>query len=53
MNPYAAALAKKLRARTHQNHHNPNAMDIDARCFIPLTDEEKQKLWDTGGCFRC
>jgi hypothetical protein len=44
MNPYAAALAKKLRARTHQNHRNSNAMDIDAGCFTPLTDEEKQKL---------
>ena len=28
-------------------------MDIDARRFTPLTDEEKQKLWDTGRCFRC
>jgi hypothetical protein len=52
-NPYAAALAKKLRARTHQNHRDPNAMDVDARRFTPLTDEEKQKLQDTGGCFRC
>jgi hypothetical protein len=41
MNPYAVALAKKLRARTHQNHRNPNAMDVDARRFTPLTDEEK------------
>jgi hypothetical protein len=39
--------------RTHQNHHDPNAMDVDARHFTPLTDEEKQKLWDTGRCFRC
>jgi len=28
---FAATLAKKLGARTHQNHRNPNAMDIDAR----------------------
>jgi hypothetical protein len=21
--------------------------------FTPLSNEEKQKLWDTGGCFRC
>jgi hypothetical protein len=28
-------------------------MDIDAGCFMPLTDEEKQKLQDTGRCFRC
>jgi hypothetical protein len=52
-NPYAAALAKKLGARTHQNHRDPNAMDVDAGRFIPLIDEEKQKLRDTGGCFRC
>jgi hypothetical protein len=53
VNPYAAVLAKKLEARTHQNHCDPNAMDVDARRFTPLTDEEKQKLRDTGGCFRC
>jgi hypothetical protein len=52
-NPYAAALAKKLGARTHQNHRDPNAIDVDAGRFTPLSDEEKQKLWDTGGCFRC
>jgi hypothetical protein len=28
-------------------------MDVDARRFTPLTDEEKQKLRDSGGCFRC
>jgi hypothetical protein len=44
INPYAAALAKKLGARTHQNYRNPNAIDVDTRRFTPLTDEEKQKL---------
>jgi hypothetical protein len=44
INPYAAVLAKKLRTRTHQNHHDLNAMDVDAGHFTPLTDEEKQKL---------
>jgi hypothetical protein len=43
-NPYAATLAKKLGARTHQNHYDPNAIDVDARHFTPLTDEGKQKL---------
>jgi len=52
-NPYAAALAKKLGARNHQNYRDPNAMDVDAECFTPLSNEEKQKLQDTGGCFRC
>ena len=52
-NLYAAALAKKLGARTHQNHCDPNAIDVDAGRFMPLTDEEKQKLQDTGRCFRC
>jgi len=33
-------------------------MDVDSgnfnhRGFTPLSDEEKQKLWDTSGCFRC
>jgi hypothetical protein len=46
-------LAKKLGARTHQNHCDPNAMDVDARHFMPLTNEEKQKLRDTSRCFRC
>jgi hypothetical protein len=53
VNPYTAVLAKKLRTWTHQNYHDPNAMDIDMGHFTPLTDEEKQKLWDTGRCFRC
>jgi hypothetical protein len=22
-------------------------------CFTPLTDEEKQKLYNTGSCFKC
>jgi len=43
-NPYATALAKKLGIRNHQSHYDPSAMDINARCFMPLTDEEKQKL---------
>jgi len=56
--PQALALAKCLGVRTHQNNRNPNAMDVDSRnfsCggFTPLSDEEKQKLQDTGGCFRC
>jgi hypothetical protein len=33
-------------------------MDIDSgnfnhRGFTPLSTKEKQKLWDTGRCFRC
>ena len=28
-------------------------MDVDARHFTPLINEEKQKLRDTSGCFRC
>jgi hypothetical protein len=28
-------------------------MDVNAGHFMPLTDEEKQKLQKTGGCFRC
>jgi hypothetical protein len=46
-------LAKKLGARMHQNHWDSNAIDVDAGHFTPLSDEEKQKLRDTGGCFRC
>jgi hypothetical protein len=54
----ALALAKQLRVKTHQNICDSNTMDVDARnfsCrgFTPLTDEEKQKLRDTGRCFRC
>jgi hypothetical protein len=52
-NLYAAALAKKLGARTHQNHRDPNAMDINTGRFTPLSNKEKQKLRDTSGCFRC
>ena len=33
-------------------------MNVDSRNFnhggfTPLSDKEKQKLWDTGRCFRC
>jgi hypothetical protein len=54
----ALALAKCLRVRSHQNNCDPNAMDIDLGNFnrggfTPLSNEEKQKLRDTGGCFRC
>jgi len=54
----ALVLAKHLRVKTHQNIRDPNTMDIDAGNFgrggfTPLTDKEKQKLWDTGRCFRC
>jgi hypothetical protein len=56
--PQALALAKCLGARSHQNNRDPNAMDVDSRnfnCrgFTPLSNEEKQKLQDTGRCFRC
>jgi len=56
--PQALALAKCLRVRSHQNNRNPNTMDINSgnfnhRGFTPLSNKEKQKLWDTGGCFRC
>jgi len=53
VSPYAAMLAKKLGTRPHQNHCNPNAIDVDAGHFTPLSDKEKQKLWDIGRCFRC
>jgi hypothetical protein len=56
--PQALALAKRLRVRSHQNNRDPNAMDIDSGNFnrggfTPLSNEEKQKLQDTGRCFRC
>ena len=56
--PQALALAKHLGVRSHQNNRDPNAMDVDARNlghggFTPLSNKEKQKLWDTGRCFRC
>jgi hypothetical protein len=56
--PQALALAKRLRVRSHGNNRDPNAMDIDSGSFshggfTPLSAEEKQKLRDTGGCFRC
>jgi hypothetical protein len=56
--PQALALAKRLRVRSHGNNRDPNAMDVDSgnfnrRGFTPLSAEEKQKLRDTGGCFRC
>jgi len=56
--PQALALAKHLGVRSHQNNHNPNAMDMDLGNFnrggfTPLSDKEKQKLRDTGRCFRC
>jgi len=56
--PQALALAKRLRVRSHSNNRDPNAMDVDSgnfnrRGITPLSNEEKQKLQDTGGCFRC
>jgi hypothetical protein len=56
--PQALALAKRLRVRSYQNNHDPNTMNVDLghfNCggFTPLSDKEKQKLRDTGGCFRC
>jgi hypothetical protein len=56
--PQALALAKCLGVRSHGNNHDPNAMDVDSGNFnrggfTPLSAEEKQKLRDTGGCFRC
>jgi hypothetical protein len=56
--PQALALAKRLRVRSHGNNRDPNAMDVDSGNFnrggfTPLSAEEKQKLRDTGGCFRC
>jgi hypothetical protein len=56
--PQALALAKHLGVRSHQNNRDPNAMNVDSgsfncRGFTPLSNEEKQKLRDTGGCFRC
>jgi hypothetical protein len=56
--PQALALAKCLEVRSHQNNRDPNTMDVDSgnfnhRGFTPLSDKEKQKLQDTGGCFRC
>jgi hypothetical protein len=58
LSPQALALAKHLGVRTQQNNRDPNAMDVDSgnfshRGFTPLSDEEKQKLCDSGGCFRC
>jgi len=56
--PQALALAKRLGVRSHPNNCDPNAMDIDLENFnregfTPLSNEEKQKLRDTGRCFRC
>jgi hypothetical protein len=56
--PQALALAKHLGVRSHLNNRDPNTMDIDSgnfnrRGFTPLSAKEKQKLQDTGGCFRC
>jgi hypothetical protein len=56
--PQALALAKRLGVRSHANNRDPNAMDVDSGNFnrggfTPLSAEEKQKLRDTGGCFRC
>jgi hypothetical protein len=56
--PQALALAKCLGVRSHLNNRDPNAMDVDSgnfNCggFTPLSAEEKQKLRDTGRCFRC
>jgi hypothetical protein len=56
--PQALALAKCLGVRSHGNNCDPNAMDVDSgnfnhRGFTPLSTEEKQKLRDIGGCFRC
>jgi hypothetical protein len=56
--PQALALAKHLGVRSHSNNHNPNSMDVDSGNFnhggfTPLSTKEKQKLQDTGGCFRC
>jgi hypothetical protein len=56
--PQALALAKRLGVRSHQNNRNPNTMDVDSGNFnhggfTPLSDKEKQKLRDTGRCFRC
>jgi hypothetical protein len=58
LSPQALALAKRLGVRTQQNNRDPNAMDVDSGSFsrggfTPLSDEEKQKLRDSGGCFRC
>jgi hypothetical protein len=56
--PQALALAKRLGVRSHSNNCDPNAMDIDSGNFnrggfTPLSAKEKQKLRDTGRCFRC
>jgi hypothetical protein len=56
--PQALALAKRLGVRSHGSNRDPNAMDVNSgnfNCggFTPLSAEEKQKLRDTGGCFRC
>jgi len=56
--PQALALAKCLGVRSNQNNWDPNTMDVDSGSFnrggfTPLSDEEKQKLQDTGRCFRC
>jgi hypothetical protein len=56
--PQALALAKRLGVRSHGNNRDPNAMDVDSGNFnhggfTPLSAEEKQKLRNTGGCFRC
>ena len=56
--PQALAIAKCLGVKAHQNNRDPNAMDVDAGNFgrgnfTPLTEGEKQKLRETGGCFQC
>ncbi len=65
LSPQAQVLAKRLGIHTNQNQtqnqcrHDPNAMDVDASnmrncpCFTQLSDEEKQKLWEDGACFKC
>jgi len=61
LSPQALTFAKRLGIQTNQNQrrHDPNAMDVDAGNmgnhprFTQLSDEEKQKLRDTGACFKC
>ena len=65
LNPKHAAIASALKAKGHGNQghqrRHPDAMDVDlgqtgagtTRAYPKLSPEERKKLRDNGGCFRC